>query len=425
MTQTLFWIFLLLLPFQFALNLFEGVDFASGRLLALLLILFIFARALKTRSFFISFTPLSLFLLLFLLWSGASLLWAEDTSAGTRKFLFLLNFFPLFWLVPNLAKFTKSDFVRLEKVILYPALIVSVIGITQFATQFIVGVDAVFQFWASLAPFIYGDTFSQSILAHSSWLVEISGATLFRALAFFPDPHIFGFYLAFVTPLAFFSKRTLFKIFGIIFISALLLTFSRAAYVGVLGAFVSFPLIALSAKRKAQNVKLQRKAQSFKLLVVVLTFALFALSLFLSPIRSRFLSSFNITEGSIAGRLENWSQALSLIRENPALGVGLGNYARALDPLAGERSPVTAHNLYLDIWAELGIVGLALFLGIAFLALKKSFHSSPPIFLTFVWFFTQAMFDTPLFSVHILPLLIIFLSFTDTRYSIQDTRYKK
>ncbi|MBI3273533.1 MAG: O-antigen ligase family protein [Candidatus Colwellbacteria bacterium] len=399
-TKGIFYLFLALIPFQFALNASEGVDIAVGRLVALLLAFFLAGFALKRRSFTISSSALSFFLALFFLWSGMSLFWGEDSPAGIRKFLFLANFFPLFWLLPNLSRYGLE---RFKPYLLYSAFAVSLVGIGQFIAQFIFGAEGVFQFWASLAPYIYGKTFSESILTHPSWLVDIGGQTTLRAIAFFPDPHIFGFYLAFVIPLAFFSKKILFKICGIIFVVTLLLTFSRAAYIGALAALISYNIL-----------KLIRNYSLFSILYSLFFLVTLIVALFFTPIGSRFFSSFNLQEGSIAGRLENVSQAISLVKEHPLIGVGLGNYARALDPLAGERSPVTAHNLYLDIWAELGIVGLFLFLGVLFFAFAYSLANSQyPIFLTLIWFAAQSLFDTPMFSVHILPLLIVFLGIAD------------
>lgn len=408
----LFYVFILFIPLQFALNPAEGVDLAIGRVLAVLLMAALFLKGLKDRSFVISPTPLSLFLFLFLFWSGISLFWGEDASAGVRKFFFFLNFFPLFWLFPILAKRGLSG---VEPFLIYPACMVSLIGVAQFSAQFIIGVDGVLALWRGITPFVYGNAFGEAILTHPSWLVEVAGATLFRAIGLFPDPHIFGFYLAFVTPLALLSRRKLFKAFGVLFALVLLLTFSRAAYFGAIGALVSY-LTLMAAERKAQKITF---------FLAALFFSLSVLGLALTPFGSRFFSSFNVLEGSVAGRLEIWREATSVISEHSLLGVGLGSYAAATEPGADYRLPIYVHNLYLDIAAELGLVGLGLWISIIALALMYSFKNAQyPLFFTLVWFSIQSFFDTPFFSVHILPLLMIFFSLIDDSVNFRSQSSK-
>jgi O-antigen ligase len=69
--------------------------------------------------------------------------------------------------------------------------------------------------------------------------------------------------------------------------------------------------------------------------------------------------------------------ALDAIRESPILGTGIGNFpwyastylAKTKFDLRGQ--PV--HNIYLSAWAELGIVGLGLFLLIIVVASRAAF----------------------------------------------------
>ena len=67
--------------------------------------------------------------------------------------------------------------------------------------------------------------------------------------------------------------------------------------------------------------------------------------------------------------------------EHPLVGVGVGNYyyeCRKYAPIFAGR----AHTTYLEIMAELGIIGIFLFLGIlfsTFKTLKKIIRSNSPI----------------------------------------------
>lgn len=70
-------------------------------------------------------------------------------------------------------------------------------------------------------------------------------------------------------------------------------------------------------------------------------------------------------------RMANWQAAWSMYEDNPVIGVGIGNYVEAYERfhLPGWDEPKGhAHNIYLNMLAEMGILGLA-----AYLALLASF----------------------------------------------------
>ena len=68
----------------------------------------------------------------------------------------------------------------------------------------------------------------------------------------------------------------------------------------------------------------------------------------------------------LKGRLEIWAAALAFGREEPALGIGLGQFPRLYASHPGADGPENAHNFFLQVFAESGLTGLAgfcLFLG--------------------------------------------------------------
>ena len=77
-----------------------------------------------------------------------------------------------------------------------------------------------------------------------------------------------------------------------------------------------------------------------------------------------------VVEGG-TGRTDIWTVGWRMVEDNPVLGVGAGNYKTAsihylLEPGSLPRGEIihegkVAHNLYLHVLAELGVVGLALF----------------------------------------------------------------
>lgn len=138
----------------------------------------------------------------------------------------------------------------------------------------------------------------------------------------------------------------------------------------------------------------------------------------LSPVGTRLFSSFSQSDGSNIERLRLWQEAVVFIAEHPIFGTGLGNYPLFVKPSASYREPIYAHNLYLDIAAESGIVGLFFFSGFLFFGIFSAWKSWRreqsifwlAIFSALIIFSVHAFFETPLFSVHILPLLLFLIA---------------
>jgi O-antigen ligase len=96
-------------------------------------------------------------------------------------------------------------------------------------------------------------------------------------------------------------------------------------------------------------------------------------------------ADYNRTDES--GRMQIWSRGVGYMLVHPLLGVGPGNFQTAegtLSPYA-ERQQFgvgvrwnAAHNSYIQVGAEMGVVGLLLFLAILVNAFVALYRSSPP-----------------------------------------------
>ena len=97
-----------------------------------------------------------------------------------------------------------------------------------------------------------------------------------------------------------------------------------------------------------------------------------------SQVSGRVLS---FTSGGGSGRTDIWAVATQVARDHPLLGVGIGNFP-LVEPSYASRTanlpevdyivtePQVVHNSYLELLAELGVVGLAFFAALVAAALS-------------------------------------------------------
>lgn len=76
------------------------------------------------------------------------------------------------------------------------------------------------------------------------------------------------------------------------------------------------------------------------------------------------MQEMDVEEESAMGRVESWYEGVHMFFENPIFGVGAGNY--------GDHNEITAHNSFVLVLAELGIVGFTLFLAIVGYSFKMT-----------------------------------------------------
>ena len=410
-------LFFLYLPFQLAINPAEGVDLASIRIIIILLFLFWTIDALRRKKVLIPFNLQSLFVLSFLYLSAFSLVYAENWQWSIRKIAFLFSIFPLYFIIPSTVLITRQRILRIFEFSLWGAAIAAGIGLFQFLLQFVIGIDSSLRVWAgAIRPFL-GSSFTEAVLKNPSWLVNAGGFDLIRVTSFFPDPHMLSFYLGMLLPfaIAFYIIRKQ-KIF--LFIFALLLvadflTFSRGGYVGVFSGAI-FSILYLWKNFQRKHKKIILSASLLILIIIALP----------NPVSKRFLSSFDLGEGSNIGRIETWKSSLEVIKNNALAGTGIGNYALEIKPSADYREPIYSHNLYLDIFSEIGILGIIAWLGIitsSFLSFLKKSHEKnkfSPLgwagITSLVIFSTHSLFETALFSTRVLPLLILIIALSLT-----------
>lgn len=200
------------------------------------------------------------------------------------------------------------------------------------------------------------------------WFMFPPGASINRVSSVFGNADFLGGYLAMVFPVSFsmflFRKRKiLFGISSITIFISLLLTFTRSAWVSFGLSFI-FLLVVLFIYRpdviSKNKVWLLSVLIVFVLLVIVLNFTT-GYGIF-----SRFFSIFNWSGYNVQVRFGLWSSALNIFKRSPVTGIGLDNFK-----IVGQGCRI--HNEYLQILAEMGIIGIGVFAWLIFSYFKESF----------------------------------------------------
>lgn len=429
-TEESFFALIFYLPFQLALNVSSGIDLASGRLLIVLIFLIWLLKSLAAKKQDIPHKITTWLIFIFLGLVFFSFVFSINQGRSLIRVLYFLSIMPIYFIASyylnSIRSIKKAVFALLSS-----AVLVSLIGLAQFLAQFYVGIDPVIKFLSqNIAPVFYGQSFSAAVLANPSWLVNIGGATILRAISLFPDPHILAFYLGLIIPLALslflfssnlkFSGKTkiliLFANFILFF--ALLATFSRAGYVGAFFGIAA--IILLSWKFLDKRIRFAIGAMVLISGIGVFNSAPPAGGL----VFARFFSSFDLSEGSNSERIINWSRAVKIISDYPLAGVGVGAYSFAIDPLSPAKSAITAHNTYLDIAAEMGLAALLVWIALLIVSVKKLAdifflkdnlnYETRVVALgligSFAWFSVQAVFDTAIYSPALFAILMVYFA---------------
>jgi len=215
--------------------------------------------------------------------------------------------------------------------------------------------------------------YAAGIPAEKAWVDPAQAAYLkVRVLGTFGNPNVFAEYLVLLLPLAvglFFAARRLFDRVPWLGISvagalALVLTFSRGGWAGLGVAAVVFAIF-----------------YDRRLAVLMLVAAVVVVSLPAGQnlVLRRLQSIVTPGDSSSFYRLAVWGETVDMIRDFWLSGVGLGHRAYMLlyPQYMHDRTkrPFHAHNTYLELLAETGILGLLAFAWLVWRLFRTSLAS--------------------------------------------------
>lgn len=290
---------------------------------------------------------------LFLAWAILSSSWAINSYESYSLWLKLFAASSMFLLVLNSIN-SKYQFELILKVIFLSAVIISLVGISQYLFD----IELIRQAVSPASTFGNKNTASHFIV-----LTLPLGIGLFLYTTNQKEKYIYILGVLIILIYLFYTK-------------------TRAGWLAVGVEFlVLLIFIILDKIKNKTNFKLKNQVPIF----ILLAFVLIAIANltnkkidFTANVSSIFSEATISEEGN--ARIQSWVNTLEIIKDNPIIGVGLGNWfinyplyhnKAAQGRLFNENSQLRyAHNDYLETLAELGIIGFVLILWMLYLVLK-------------------------------------------------------
>lgn len=455
-------LFIITIPFFLALPFFEHIDsMANWRFLLAILFLRYLVEQLRATRLTILIAQLFRSRLfwataVFLGWGLVSAAFAPYPIIGVKKIIFLGQIFLLFPIVRftafHDAETGKFKYPDIRNAALWSLGSVSIIGFSQFAGLFLVTLEQFWRFWAGkVIPVLYGYGLGELLQTSNTWFsYSGDGPPTLRMFSVFPDSHSFAMYvmLGVSIPAALWIERGMehpnqgwlramrnkwFWI-ALALLFAIVLSGSRGVWASAVVLALLLCVLRVYTGR-LQGLSEQSKGVlrtvTQKLITLLICFAvlfvpasyLLALTQWAQGAKADAFTSLkraksitDLDEISNRSRLQIWQAAGRTILANPVLGIGTGNFSVALgEDIDAAKKGASAHNLYLDIASEMGMVGLAGFVAIIALlmwslgaqALSPAMPASSKILagtflVCLVWILGYSFFDVVLFNDKVL-----------------------
>ena len=367
--------------------------------------------------------PMEYLVIVFLAVAFLSLFVAFDIVAGIKKILFLVNIFLLYAVIRNVAR-NRKMILRIIKAGAIAGIISLVVGYSQLISVFLTSLYNFWQWWArNVISVFYGFDLTKLLSVSNTWFSYYpDGPPILRMFSVFPDSHSFALFT--IISLIFFTYLLLKqnkKIYWLpIVLSFLVLLFSGSRGVW-LSAIVPFLIVIFLFIRKFKP-SITRIFIGFLLIFIIA----FPVSSFIMSTSQnvkdgalafkRAKTLIDLEEISIKSRMEIWGKSFKSVLKKPLLGVGIGNYPIVLEEeISAAKRGASAHNLYLNIASEMGLLGLIFLLLIFWQIIKKSWKLAQKnqyalIFtFFFLWTIIYALFDVVLLNDKVLLLFMVVL----------------
>lgn len=379
----------------------------------------------KPVIFFKEHCVFSLISLLLIL-AVASAIRADSPLLAAKRIIYFVNLSLIGIVAYDLLGKSKNFGQRLIKNLSVPVIIVALVGIAQLVSTYFMDIFQFVDFWAGKVELgLFGSAWANIALKANTWFAYYGDQLSLRMFSLFPDSHSFPLFLLLGLPAVFavalrklastqnglktmfFTRASILVAFvPIVFLGAIL-SGTRGIWVAGLGAVgVVFGIFWLMRKQGAD--KRQKNVFKYVASYLAIFFLLFGVAYYIfasdqfqvsksdaAIFGKRVRSVLDISETSNARRIEIWKASLQSILKHPLLGVGIGNFPVVVgEDLARAKAGSSAHNLYLNIAAEMGILALLIAFWFLWLLIKKIYRNflTAGDSLSLVYFATALIF---------------------------------
>lgn len=307
-------------------------------------------KIINTGECFLKKTKLDLLFILFTLVLVLSLFISKTKTVSLQDFIIFFSYILIFFLITNNPN-QKSDFNSFIHLFFIISLLVSIYTIIQYY-----GFDPYLKDLHSLT----------STIGQKNWISN------YLAMIF---PVAFSYFLLEKSK----KNRIIYFLLLSILYANLMICQSRGIWISI--SITVIIAIYIIIKYKFYEIFKRNKKWLFFLLITFLVITIIystdnPLNKSAITVPQRALSTFDEQDPSINTRLLIWKTTLEMIKDRPIFGSGIGTfkmnylnyqaeflknnpYYIKYSGKAGE-----AHNEYLQMWAEIGIIGLGIFIGI-------------------------------------------------------------
>jgi O-antigen ligase len=285
----------------------------------------------RRRRFDVRASPVLIFLILFVGWSAVSMLSAYDTAVALERVL---------------------TFAQLGFVVFMIASVLNTLNRVKWVLRTIVGWTTLVSMHAT-ALYLLGITDVASGVTRNR-----NGLGMFIAVAI-----VCAYLLSQMSP----EPRERLLLLGalpILFIG-LAFTYSRTGYLALL---VALFLVAYRLARTHGYVLLTASVLMIALIVPFLPVEFYARVESIAPAMEK-------QDETVGLRVQRWRYAMKMIKDHPVVGVGPNNFVPALARYGRgdilDKQGLSVHNSYLNVGAEMGLVGLTLYILVLGAALRE------------------------------------------------------
>lgn len=403
---------------------------------------------LKERRIF------SLMIILLLL-AILSLSQAQSVLVGVKRIIYFINLsligMVLYRQIGNDLDFSR----RAIKNISVPVIIAALAGMAQLGSTYFMDIYRFFDFWAGTVDRgLFGNAWAAIAFKANTWFAYFGDQLSLRMFSIFPDSHSFPIFLLLGLPALFAlsferlfrknitdfqilikTRSSLIVIFVPIIFLAAILSGTRGIWLASVGAVGTAICVSYILRDRgvgpARRIFFQYLASHLIIffLLFLLAYPIFASDQFRVSkensqiLKSRVRSILDLGETSNKQRIVIWKASVKSIVRRPVLGVGIGNFPVVLgQDIALGRAGSSAHNLYLNIAAEMGVLALLVWLYFMWLLIKKAYQNftgiDDPVILIYggaglifiPWVLFYSLTDFALFDERAFLLFVVTIS---------------